>query len=62
LIGIVLAALVFLAFAVWASVGEYERGNANASIALIAPRVLHNPLYWVLVIVGFVVAYLVNNR
>jgi hypothetical protein len=62
LIGIVFAALIFLAFAVWASVDEYERGNADASIALIASSVLHNPFYWCLAVVGFVLAYFVANR
>jgi len=40
LIGVVLTALLFLAFSVWIAIGQYENGHANPSMVVIARQVL----------------------
>ena len=62
LIGVVLTALLFLAFSVWIAIGQYENGHANPSMVVIAPQVLQSALFWLLAIVVFAVAYFATNR
>ncbi len=62
LIGVVLTALLFLAFSVWIAIGQYENGHANPFMVVIAQQVLHSALFWLLAIVVFAVAYFATNR
>jgi len=53
LVGIVLVALLFLAFCVGTAIGLYEHGNSAESISLIAGLVLHRPFFWVCALILF---------
>jgi hypothetical protein len=62
LIGIVLTGLLFLAFLLWAALGQYERGIANPALTVLTRQVFHNPFFWVLAVAVFFAAYIVTNR
>jgi hypothetical protein len=62
LIGVVLTALLFLAFSVWIAIGQYENGDATPSMVVIARQVLQSALFWLLAIVVFAVVYFATNR
>ena len=62
LIWIVLTALLFLAFTLWIALGQYEQGQANPSVELIALYVFHSPLFWVLALLVFAGTYFVIDR
>ena len=62
LIWIVLTALLFLAFTLWIALGQYEQGQVNPSVELIALYVFHSPLFWVLALLVFAGTYFVIDR
>jgi hypothetical protein len=62
LIGIVPTGLLFLAFLLWAALGQYERGIVNPDLTVLTRQVFHNPYFWVSAVAVFFAAHVVTNR